>query len=244
MLRLTLLTTATVLTAATAVSCSGSEKPAPIPVGSTESGLTTEKPDVPSYTVSDGSQPNLLIAAVDTGYEQDQYESIVADIAGKHTADSGTFIVAFTCRQPTPGIVSRLAYGSFTAGQDTAKVRPFNRATCPTPPPPNLPTDPSGLTAAAVFDAIIVATGLPTELPTDNPGLCAQIRCVQTLGGDGVTVTQFPNEAEVSNAARLWLPEEIHVKGDIMLKFQFGGSTGTTPERAGQYRAVLDGLPG
>lgn len=181
---------------------------------------------------------------MDTGYEQDQYESIVADIAGKHTGDTGTFVVAFTCREPTQGIVSRLAYGSFTAGQSTAKVRPFYRATCPTQAPPNLPTDPNGLTAAQVFDAIIVATGLPTELPTDNPGLCAQIRCVQTLGGDGVTVTQFPNEAEVNNAARLWTPEEIHVKGDIMLKFQFGGSTGTTPERAAEYRAVLDALPG
>jgi hypothetical protein len=59
-----------------------------------------------------------------------------------------------------------------------------------------------------------------------------------------VTVTQFPNEADVNYAARLWMPEEIHVKGDIMLKFQFGGSTGTTPDRADQYRAVLDALPG
>lgn len=244
MMRRAILTATVVLALTTAVSCSGSEKPEKEPVGSPESGHTTEKPDVPSYTVSDGNHPNLLIAAVDTGYEQDQYESIVAAIAGERTGDTGTFIVAFACRQPTPGIVSRLAYGSFTAGAETAKVRPFNRATCPTPPPPNLPTDPNGLTAAAVFDAIIVATGLPTELPTDYPGLCVQIGCVQTLGGDGVTVTQFPNEAEVNDAARLWLPEEIHVKGDIMLQFRFGGSTGTTPERADQYRAVLDGLPG
>lgn len=74
--------------------------------------------------------------------------------------------------------------------------------------------------------------------------MCVQIRCVQNLKGDGVTVIQFPNRAELDSAARMWTPDEIHVKGDIMLNFHFRGSTGTTPERAAKYRAALDALPG
>jgi hypothetical protein len=195
--------------------------------------------------VNNGRQNNLLIATVESGYESDQYERIVADIAGKHTGDTGNFIVAFSCTQPTQGIESRLAYGSFTAGQKSAEVRTFYRATCPAPAPPNQPSTPDGLTAAEVLDAIIVATGLPVDNPTDQTqGLCAQIHCVQALASDGVTVHQFPSATELASAARLWSPQESHVKGDILLTFHFGGSTGTTPERAAQYRAALDRLAG
>ncbi|OKH85576.1 hypothetical protein EB75_19595 [Mycobacterium sp. ST-F2] len=79
--------------------------------------------------------------------------------------------------------ISRLAYGAFTAGQTAAKVQPFYRATCPTPPPPNQPADPGGLTAAEVFDAIIVATGLPTELPTEDRGCASRSGAYRTSKG-------------------------------------------------------------
>lgn len=245
MLRFAILTAATVFTATAVVGCTGSDKPEKGPVGAHGATRTEEKAAVPAYKVSPGGQPNLLIASVDTGYEHDQFESIVADIAGQHTGDSGDFTVAFTCTQPTEGLDPRLAYGAFTAGQMKGKVRVVYKATCPAPAPPHQPTTPGGLTAAKVLDAIVVAVGLPAENPADHTqGMCQQIGCVQSLQGDGVEIDQFPNETEVADAARMWTPEERHVKGDILMRFRFGGSTGITPQRADQYRAVLDGLAG